>query len=224
MGSSERREQTHASATRQSNMRFAANTPIAVLVIGSCPITKTFVARTTKSGGTEKITRRRTGECLWPEPASAGASSAVGLTPPDLVGSGERRRWRVGRHWNVVGQPLLVHLYPHSQAGCFLGANRGPDVVADPLILEREEMPDVPLDDVAGARLPLLERPHSESTVSRNARNSPTLWRQQQPNVQFVAKMPITVAVIGICPIRKNFVARQPSREGQRRPASEANR
>ena len=39
---------------RQPNVQFSVKTPIALLVIGICPITTTFVAPTTKSGGTEK--------------------------------------------------------------------------------------------------------------------------------------------------------------------------
>lgn len=54
MGRSECWEQTHASAAWQSNMQFAAKTPIALAVIGICAIRRIFVAPTTKSGGTEK--------------------------------------------------------------------------------------------------------------------------------------------------------------------------
>ena len=104
MGRSEGQEQTAASTTGQSNMQFAAKTPIAVTVIGSCPITRTFAAPTTKSGGTAKIAQRGTGEGLLPGSACAGASSAVGLTPPDHAGSGEHRRWRAGRDWNLAAQ------------------------------------------------------------------------------------------------------------------------
>ena len=77
MGSSEGWEQTHASATGQSNMQFAAETPIAVIVIGVCPITRIFVARQPSREGRRRPHRRRTREWLCPRPNSAGASSAV---------------------------------------------------------------------------------------------------------------------------------------------------
>ena len=41
--------------------------------------------------------------------------------------------------------------------------------------------------------------------------------------MQFRAKVPITVAVIGVCPIRRIFVAPKPSREERRRKVPEEN-
>ena len=157
MGSSGCWEQTHTSATGRSNMRFVAKMPIAVAVIGFCPITRTCVAPTTNSGGTEKIARRGTGKGLRPGPACAGASSTAWRTPPDLTGSSEHRCGQAGRHRNTVAQLGFVHLWLRSRAGCPLGANRGPAVDADPLILEQEEMPSVPLDDVVGGSSSLAE-------------------------------------------------------------------
>lgn len=154
MGSSERWDQPRASATGQSNVQFAAKTPIAVTVIGFCPITRIFVGRQASREGRRRPHRRRTGECLWPGPASAGASSAVGLTPPDLVGNSRHRRWQGGRHRPAAARPQLVHLSVRSQGGCPLSVNRGVAVVAVLLILEREEVPGAPLDDWQGLVLP----------------------------------------------------------------------
>ena len=171
MGSSERWDQPRASATGQSNVQFAAKTPIAVTVIGFCPITRIFVGRQASREGRRRPHRRRTGECLWPGPASAGASSAVGLTPPDLVGNSRHRRWQGGRHRPAAARPQLVHLSVRSQGGCPLSVNRGVLVIADLLILEREGMPSVPLDDGTEARYILPHRRDPQPWVARNAGN-----------------------------------------------------
>ena len=169
MGSSECWDQPRASATGQSNVQFAAKTPIAVTVIGFCPITRTFVARQPSREGRRRPHRRRTGERLWPGLASAGASSAVGLTPPDLVGSGERRHGQGGRHRSAAARPQLVHLSVRSQGGCPLSVNRGVLVIAGPLILAGQEQQSVPLDDVTEARYILSQRRDSQPWVARKA-------------------------------------------------------
>jgi len=177
MGSSEGWGQTHASATRQSNMRFAAKTPIAVAVIGICPITRICVAPKPSRDVPRRWRERGTGKGPSPGPASAGASSTAQRTPPDLAGSGEHRRGRVGRHWNTVAQLGFVHLWLRSRAGCPLGANRGVAVVAVLLILEREEVPGTPLDDWQGLGSPDPKRPDSEPQVARKAANRLLLRR-----------------------------------------------
>ena len=73
-------------------------------------------------------------------------------------------------------------------------------------------------DAETGGRRTQPKRRESERRVTRNAGISLMLERSRRSNVQFPAEMPITVAVIGICPTTRNSVARQPSREGRRRP------
>ena len=85
---------------RQSNMQFAAEMPIAVAVIGFCPIPRIFVAPTTKSGGTAKtasdanrrvaLARIRSRRCLLYSLADASrphwkqrASLWAGWTPSE---------------------------------------------------------------------------------------------------------------------------------------------
>ena len=205
-------------------MQFAAKMPIALAVIGICAITTIFVAGQPSREGRRRPQRRRTGKGLRPGSACAGASSTAWRTPPDLTGSSERRCGQAGRHRNTVSQLGFVQLWLRSRGGCPLVTNRGPAVVADPLILKREEKPGAPLDDVAGTRLPLLEQPNSERRVSRNARNGPTLQRQRQSNMQFAAKTPIAVVVIAFCPITRTFVAPTTKSGGTAKTASDANR
>ena len=162
-------------------MQFAVKTPIALLVIGICPITKTFVAPTTNSGDTEKIARRRIREGLRPGPSSTGTSSTARRTPPNLAGSGEHRRGKAGRHWNTVAQLGFVHVWLRSRGGGPLSANRGVAVVADLLILEREKQPSVPLDDVPESRYILPQRPDSQPWLARKAGNRLLLRRRGNP-------------------------------------------
>lgn len=63
------------------------------------------------------------------------------------------------------------------------------------------------IDTETGGRHPQSKRREFEPRVTRDAGGSPILRRPRQSNVQFAAKMPIVVTVIGICPIRENFVA-----------------
>ena len=177
MGSSGCWEQTHTSATGKSNVRFAAKMPIAVAVIGICPITRTFMAREPSREGRRRPHRRRTGERLWPGPGSAGTLSAVGQPPPDHAGSDEHRRWRAGRHWNLAARYQLLHLWLGSQGGGPFSANRGAAVIADPLILEREKQPSVPLDDVPEGRYILPQRRDPRPWVARKAENRLLLRR-----------------------------------------------
>lgn len=72
-------------------------------------------------------------------------------------------------------------------------------------------------DAETGGRHPQAKGQESEPEVTLNAGNSPILRRLRQSNVQLPAEIPITVAVIGICPITTNSVARQPNREGRRK-------
>ena len=53
---------------------------------------------------------------------------------------------------------------------------------------------------------------HLAPTVARDTGNSPALQRRRRSNVQFTANIPITVALIGSCPITRDFVARPPKR------------
>lgn len=72
-------------------------------------------------------------------------------------------------------------------------------------------------DAETGGRHPHPKRRESESRVSQDGGISPILRRLRQSNVQLPAEIPIAVAVIGICPITRNSVARQPNREGRRK-------
>lgn len=93
--------------------------------------------------------------------------------------------------------------------------NRGAAVIAVPLMIEREEQPSVPLDDVAGARLPGATR--LRTLGSSECSERPHTSAAGQSNMQFRARIPITVAVIGICPRRRNFGASKPNRKARGR-------
>lgn len=49
----------------------------------------------------------------------------------------------------------------------------------------------------------------------RNAGNGPAHQQPRRCNMQYPAQIPITVALIGSCPIKRNFLAPQPNREAR---------
>ena len=131
---------------------------------------------------------RGTGKGLHPRPPSASASSTARRMTPDLAGSGRHRRGQAGRHRNTVAQLGFVHLWLRSRGGGPLSTNRGVAVIAGPLIVEREEMPSVPLDDVTEGQYILPQRRDSQPWVARNAGNRPMLRLLGNPMCNFPPK------------------------------------
>ena len=66
---------------------------------------------------------------------------------------------------------------------------------------------------MTGVRHPQLKRRESPPMVARSAANGPAHRRTKHFNMQSHAKIPLAAALIGTCPLRRNFVAPPPNRE-----------